>query len=85
MTAEALLETMKKYFAGKMAPAALEQFGELSPREYLKESLDVVDFVVFLEEELEREIDLQQVGQALFQMNFGALAAEIAGMLAAEG
>lgn len=81
MQPDRVLEIMKGYFAGKQPPEVLAGFGEQSPRELLKESLDVVDFVVYLEEELEREINLQELGQAILNKNFGELSVVVAGLI----
>ena len=85
MTADEVLETMKAYFAGKQPAEVLAAFPEQTPRALLKESLDVVDFVVYLEEELDREIDLNALGEVLLNRNFGELSQEMARMLEAEG
>lgn len=77
-----ILETMKAYFAGKQPAEVLANFPEQSPRALLQESLDVVDFVVYLEEELDREIDINQLGDAILNQNFGELATEVARLLA---
>ena len=77
-----VLEMMKAYFKGKQPAEVLDAFVEQSPRALLKESLDVVDFVVYLEEELGREIDINQLGSALLSKNFGDLSAEVSRMLA---
>ena len=84
MTPEQLLALMKTYFAGKQPAEVLDTFPQQTPRALLKESLDVVDFVVYLEEELEREIDLNALGEVLLNRNFGELAQEMARMLAEE-
>lgn len=77
MDPNAILEVMKGYFAGKAPQETLDNFAEVSPRELLKESLDVVDFLVYLEEESGREIDVQALGEALLNMNFRELAEEV--------
>ena len=82
MNAAQILDLMKAYFAGKQAPEVLENFATLTPRAILKESLDVVDFIVYLEEELEREIDITALSGALMNSNFGDLAAQVEETLA---
>jgi acyl carrier protein len=81
MQPDEILQIMKAHFAGQQPPEVLEHFAEQSPRALLKESLDVVDFVVYLEEQLDREIDLNKVGAALQSHNFGELAAEVSRLL----
>lgn len=79
-----ILETMKAYFAGKQPVEVMDNFPQQSPRALLQESLDVVDFVVYLEEELGRDIDINQLGEALLNKNFGELSAEVARILTEE-
>jgi acyl carrier protein len=79
-----LLGIMRGYFEGKSSPEVLADFAAVSPRSLLKESLDVVEFVLHLEDELGREIDLARLGGALQHESFGALAAEASGWLAEE-
>ena len=76
-----ILETMKAYFAGKQPAEVMDSFSEQSPRALLQESLDVVDFVVYLEEELGREIDINQLGEAILNKNFGELSHEVSRLL----
>lgn len=78
MTSDDALQTMQRYFAGKAPPEVLERFDETPARNLLKESLDVVDFIVYLEEESGREVDIQEVGEALVGMTFRELADYIA-------
>jgi hypothetical protein len=85
VTAEELLALMRAYFAPKAPPEVLESFAEQSPQALLKESLDMVDFICYLEEELGREINVAQVGQALIGKNFGELSVAVAQMLEDEG
>ena len=84
MEAATILNLMKGYFTQREPPLPAEQLEEFpaqSPRALLKESLDVVDFLVYLEEELDRDIDVNQLGEALLYKNFGELSAEVARML----
>lgn len=81
MSPDELLNVMKAYFEGKEPSEVLASFPEQYPKSLLKESLDVVDFIVYLEEELERDINIQQLGQALVDKNFGELSIEVARML----
>jgi acyl carrier protein len=82
--ADSMLALMKSYFEGKRPAEAMEDFARQSPAALLKESLDVMDFVVYLEEELGREIVMDELAQSLLDRNFGELADTVAHMLAAE-
>jgi len=77
MSPERLLESMRGYFKGKMSAEALANLENESPRTYLKESLEVVDFIVHIEDEIGQEIDITEVGKELLSATFGQLAAEI--------
>jgi len=82
LEASAILERMRAYFDGRQPEEVLQGFAGQSPRALLKESLDVVDFIVYLEEELGREIPINQLGEALLNKNFGDLSVEVSKMLA---
>ena len=78
MSAEEVLETMKGYFAGKQPQEVLDRFATTMPTSLLTESLDVIDFVVYLDEEFGKEINLTELGGAITNKNFGALAEDMA-------
>lgn len=77
MTKDEAIAVMSGFFAarGEEAPTDLEN---QRPREVLRESLDVVDFVVYLEEELKIQLDIQELGETLLGRTFGELATELA-------
>jgi hypothetical protein len=81
MDSAAVLEVMRAFFKDRVPAPAPGDFGAQAPRALLKESLDVVDFIVYLEEELGCPIDTRELGEALMNRNFGELAAELAGRL----
>jgi acyl carrier protein len=82
LDAATILETMRRFFEGKQPPEVMASFATQQPRALLTESLDVVDFVVYLEEELGREIDMQKVGAALLSNDFGDLSVAVSQLLA---
>lgn len=82
MSPDELLNVMKAYFAGKESPEVMAAFPTLMPQSLLRESLDVVDFIVYLEEELDREINIAELGKALVGKNFGDLSVAVSEMLA---
>ncbi len=82
MDSNSILAVMKSYFADKQPPEALERFPDLLPQKLLKESLDVVDFVVFLEEHLGRQIDIRKVSEMFANRCFGELAGDVSQLLA---
>ena len=84
MEQEAIFKLMEKYFADKKPESANSALRELPVISLLQDSLDLVDFLIFLEEELklEGEIDMHQFGPSVMNKNFGELAAVIAKVLA---
>ena len=82
MDRDAVLEKMRVYFERKQPPDVLATFGTQSPKALLPDSLDVVDFILYLEEATGCEIDVNEVGEALMNKNFGELAEEVSRRLA---
>lgn len=81
MESTEILAMMKKYFDGKQPPEVMENFGDQSPRALLKESLDVVEFIVQLEEELDKEIDINELSETLLNSTFRELSIQVAAAL----
>lgn len=80
MEGQHVLELMRAFFQDRMSPEQLAGFADIPARSVLTQSLDVVDFVVYLEDELKREIDLMQL-ESLFDLTFGGLAQEVSKLL----
>jgi hypothetical protein len=78
MEKQAVLEIMRSYFIGKQPESALESFGQKFPRAFMTESLEVVDFLVYLEDETGFHMDITEVGPAMLDKNFDELAARLA-------
>jgi hypothetical protein len=81
MNQQAILDIMKGFFIGNLPAEQLESFSELRPREIMKESLTVVEFMVHLEEQTGCHIDISEVGEAMMNKNFGQLAGDLAARL----
>jgi acyl carrier protein len=71
------LNQMKTFFEDKTEPEVLQRFAETPSTELLEESIDVVEFIVYLEDELKIKIDSNKLGPAVANMTFGELAAEL--------
>lgn len=84
MDAEKIMALMLKFFSEKKSGETIENLPAQPVTALLTDSLDVVDFLMFLEEELQlkTEIDLTQFGPSLMNRNFGELAGEISRWLA---
>jgi acyl carrier protein len=80
MDAEKIMGLMQKFFSEKKPGESMENLSAQPVTSLLTDSLDVVDFLMFLEDELQlkTEIDLTQFGPSLMNRNFGELAGEIA-------
>jgi acyl carrier protein len=74
---EHVLDIMKAYLADDQPDKPLDNFAQRLPTEYLEDSVDVLTFVMHLEEKLGIDIKLAQVGPALAQKTFQELAVEL--------
>ena len=77
MTQAEVLERMKAHFEGTCPPEMLEGFADKKATELLTESIDVVEFLMYLEDQLGPKVDASQAGPAMANMTFGELAAEL--------
>lgn len=86
MSAEAIMRLIERYFSQRKPDVALAVLHEQPVTSLLQDSLDLVDFLVYLEEELKltREIDMNQFGPSVMNKNFGELADMIATLLTIE-
>jgi hypothetical protein len=80
-----VLATMKANFEGTVPPEQLENFAEIKAIDLFAESIDVVNFLFYLEDELGPKIDASRVGPAMADMTFGQLASELCRVLNEEG
>lgn len=72
-----VLKTMKANFEGQVAPEKLEDFENKKAMDLFEESIDVVNFLFYLEDELGPKIDASRIGPAMANMTFGELATEL--------
>lgn len=77
MDQAAVLLKMKAHFEGQNAPADLDRFAETKAMELFAESIDVVNFLFYLEDELGPKIDASRIGPSMANMTFGELAAKL--------
>jgi acyl carrier protein len=76
-----VLATMKANFEGSVPPEKLENFAGVKAIDLFEESIDVVNFLFYLEDELGPKIDASRVGPAMANMTFGELANELCRVL----
>jgi acyl carrier protein len=77
---EQVLDIMKAYLVDDQPDKPLDNFPRRLPSEFLEDSVDVLTFVMHLEEKLHVDIPLAKVGPALSQMTFQDLAGELCKM-----
>jgi hypothetical protein len=82
-----MLKLMLEFFERKNPTLTAEALGELRVLSLLKDSLDVVDFMIFIEDKLglETQFDLNEVRTSFINSNFGELAGEILKLLPERG
>jgi hypothetical protein len=75
-----ILESMREYFVERKPAEVAEDFGRQPVVSLLKDSLDVVDFFIHLEDKLGMDTgaDLTKLGPRLIKSNFTELAGEVA-------
>ena len=80
MDAPRILESMQEYFMERKPTEVAEDFGRQPVVSLLKDSLDVVDFFIHLEDKIGMETgaDLNKLGPRLIRSNFSELAQEVA-------
>jgi hypothetical protein len=82
-----MLKLMLEFFERKNPMLTAEALGQLRMLSMLKDSLDVVDFMIFIEDKLglETQFDLNEVRTSFINSNFGELACEILKLLPERG
>ena len=83
MTQAAMLAHMLEYFQKDNPTMTAESLGEQNVVSLLKDSVDVVEFMMFMEDKLgvDTQFDLDQVRTYLVNNNFRELAGEILRLL----
>jgi hypothetical protein len=72
---------MKAYFEGTAPQETLDRFGETKATELFQESIDVLNFLFYLEDELGPKIDVTKVGPAMANKTFAELSEELTRLL----
>jgi acyl carrier protein len=76
-----VLNIMKANFETSASPEQLENFANVKATELFEESIDVINFLFYLEDELGPKIDASQIGPAMANKTFGELATELCRVL----
>ena len=81
---EGILDLMRKYFERENPKADLSNFSQTPASAILIQSIDTVEFLIFLETELDLEedaLDLEKFGPQLAGKSFGDIAGVLEGFL----
>jgi hypothetical protein len=76
-----VLSRMKEHFGGQAPPSQLERFADVKAMDMFEESIDIVNFLFYLEDELGPKIDASQIGPAMANMTFGELADRLSALI----
>jgi hypothetical protein len=76
-----VLDRMKAYFVDAVPQETLERFAEVKATELFQESIDVLNFLFYLEDEFGPKIDVTHVGPALANKTFAELSVELTRIL----
>ena len=74
---KAVLEAMREFFAENFPNVPRDNIETLRASDVIQQSLDLVEFVLHLEEKLGLEIDINKLGEKLITKTFGELADEL--------
>jgi acyl carrier protein len=74
---EAVLRAMKEFVMTHFPTVASDHIEALCAGDVIRQSLELVEFVLHLEERLGVEVNINQLGESLIVQNFGALADEL--------
>jgi len=82
---EAVLAAMKEFVAAHFPTVPSDHIESLCAGDVIRQSLELVEFVLHLEERLGFEVNINQLGESLIVENFGALADELVRLSQAGG
>ena len=74
---KAVLDAIGEFFAENFPNVPREKIESLKASEVIQQSLDLVEFVLHLEEKLGIEININTLGEKLVTKTFGELADEL--------
>lgn len=74
---EAVLRAMKEFVMTHFPTVPSDHIESLCAGDVIRQSLELVEFVLHLEERLGVEVNINQLGESLIVQNFGALADEL--------
>lgn len=72
-----MLVAMAEYFRENFSNVSQDNFEEMKASDVIKQSLDLVEFVLHLEERLELEVNINTLGERLITKTLGELADDL--------
>jgi acyl carrier protein len=81
---EAVVEAMKEFITTHFPAIPSDHVESICAGDVIRQSLELVEFVLHLEERLGVEVNITQLGENLIVQNFGALADELVRLSAAQ-
>ncbi|HZC36069.1 MAG TPA: hypothetical protein VE242_10665 [Chthoniobacterales bacterium] len=72
-----VLAAMKEFIAAHFPAVPADQIESLCAGDVIRQSLELVEFVLHLEERLGVEVNINQLGENLILKDFGALADDL--------
>jgi acyl carrier protein len=75
-----VLSAMGEYFVENFPEVPRDNFEEMKASDVIKQSLDLVEFVLHLEERLGIEININTLGEKLITKSLGELADDLVGI-----
>ena len=74
---EAVVRAMKEFITAHFPAIPSDHIESLCAGDVIRQSLELVEFVLHLEERLGIEVNINQLGESLIVQNFGALSDEL--------
>jgi acyl carrier protein len=74
---EAVLQAMKEFVTAHFPTVPADHIESICAGDVIRQSLELVEFVLHLEEQLGVEVNINQLGENLIIQNFGTLADEL--------
>ena len=73
----AVLDAIREFVAAHFPTISVDRLETLRAGDVIQQSLELVELVLHLEEKLDIEININEIGENLIVQNFGSLADEL--------
>jgi acyl carrier protein len=74
---QAVLDAIREFVAAHFPTISVDHLETLRAGDVIQQSLELVELVLHLEEKLDIEININEIGENLIVQNFGSLADEL--------